>query len=125
MRETLVRQQILVLWTIALFLMNLFSGQAIAERETTTYHWAIDEVPSGQETVFVPQPIEVEIEDTGIKTSISDSASAILAERFRVYLSPQWDADKAYLLLQALQDMTQGYGGILSSYREPQLLDIK
>ncbi len=119
MRETLVRQQILVLWTIALFLISLFSGQAIAERETTTYHWAIDEVPSGQETVFVPRPIEVEIEDTGIKTSISDSASAILAERFRVYLSPQWDADKAYLLLQALQDMTQGYFGNLSSQRNP------
>ena len=115
MRETLVRQQILVLWTIALFLMNLFSGQAIAERETTTYHWAIDEVPSGQETVFVPQPIEVEIEDTGIKTSISDSASAILTQRFRVYLSPQWDADKAYLLLQALQDM-KGYGSPYPSY---------
>ena len=61
----------------------------------------------------------MEIEDTGIKTSISDSASAILAQRFRVYLSPQWDADKAYLLLLALQDMTQGYGGILSSYRNP------
>ena len=109
----------LVLWTMALFLISLFSGQAIAERETTTYHWQIDEAPSGQETVFVPQPIEVEIEDTGIKTSISDSASAILAERFRVYLSPQWDADKADLLLQALQDMTQGYGGILSSHRNP------
>ena len=105
MRETLVRQKILVLWTIALFLMSLFSGQAIAEQETTTYHWAIDETPSGQETVFVPQPIEVEIEDTGIKTSISDSASAILAQRFRIYLSPQWDADKAYLLLLALQNM--------------------
>ena len=118
MRETLVRQQILVLWTVALFLMSLFSGQAIAESETTTYHWAIDEVPSGQETVFVPQPIEVEIEDTGIKTSISDSASAILAERFRVYLSPQWDADKAYLLLLALQDMTEGYGYGPSSWRE-------
>ena len=116
MRETLVRQQIFVLWTIALFLMNLFSGPAIAERETTTYHWAIDEVPKEQETVFVPQPIEVEIEDTGIKTSISDSASAILADRFRVYLSPQWDADKAYLLLLALQDMTQGYGGSPSSW---------
>ena len=108
MRETLVRQQMLVLWMMALFLMSLFSRQAIAERETTTYHWAIDEVPSGQETVFVPQPVEVEIEDTGIKTSISDSASAILAQRFRVYLSPQWDADKAYLLLLALQNM-EGY----------------
>ena len=110
MRETLVRQQILVLYMIALFLMSLFSGQAIAEWETTTYHWAIDEVPSGQETVFVPKPIEVEIENTGIKTSISDSASMTLADRYKVYLSPEWDEDKAYLLLQALEDMTGGYG---------------
>ena len=56
------------------------------------------------------------MKDTGIKTSISDSVSAILAERFRVYLSPQWDADKAYLLLLALQDMTEGYGGSPSSW---------
>ena len=80
-------------------------GQGIAE--TATYHWEIGEVPSGQETVFVPQPIEVEIEDTGIKTSISDSASLRLADWYKVYLSPEWDADKAYLLLQALQDMSQ------------------
>ena len=107
MRKTLVRQQILVLYMIVLFLISLFSGQAIAE--TTTYHWAIDEVPSGQETVFVPKPIEVEIEDTGINAFLSSSASQILAQRFKVYLSPEWDADKAYLLLQALQDMTDGY----------------
>ena len=119
MRETLGRQQRFVIYMIALFLIFLFSRQAIAEQETTTYHWEIGELPSGQETVFVPQPIEVEIEDTGIKTSISDSASAILAERFRVYLSPQWDADKAYLLLQALQDMAQGFGGTLSSHQNP------
>ena len=106
MRETLGRQQILVLYVIALFLISLFSGQAIAEWEKTTYHWAIDEVPSGQETVFVPQPIEVEIEGTGIKTSISNSASMTLA-RYKVYLSPEWDADKAYLLLQALEDMSR------------------
>ena len=80
-------------------------GQGIAE--TATYHWEIDQAPSGQETVFVPQPIEVEIEDTGIKTSISDSASLRLADWYKVYLSPEWDADKAYLLLQALQDMSR------------------
>ena len=90
---------------IALFLIFLSSGQAIAE--TTTYHWEKDQVPSGQEKVFVPQPVEVEIEGTDIKTSISDSASLRLADWYRVYLSPQWDADKAYLLLQALQDMSR------------------
>ena len=107
-------------WVATLILLFGVSavGQAIAEWETTTYHWAIDEVPSGQETVFVPQPIEVEIEDTGINAFLSSSASQILAQRFRVYLSPEWDADKAYLLLQALQDMTEGYGSP-SSWRNP------
>ncbi|MYK97216.1 hypothetical protein F4009_25000 [Candidatus Poribacteria bacterium] len=63
MRETLARQQRFGLYLIALFLMSLFSGTpAIAESETTTYHWEIGEEPSGQETVFVPQPIEVETE---------------------------------------------------------------
>ncbi len=115
MRETLVRQQILVLYMIALFLMSLFSGQAIAEYETTTYHWAIDEVPSGQETVFVPKPIEVEIENTGINALLTSSASKTLADRYRVYLSPEWDEDKAYLLLQALQDIG-AYGSSYPSY---------
>ena len=102
----------IIQWIVTLIILIGLSAevQVIAEYETTTYHWVIDEDPSGQETVFVPQPIEVEIEDTGIKTSISDSASLTLAERYKVYLSPEWDADKAYLLLQALEDMTGGYG---------------
>ena len=109
MRETIIRQQILVFYMIAIFLMSLFLRQAIAEWEKTTYHWAIDEVPSGQETVFVPQPIEVEIEGTDIKTSISDSVSLKLANSYKVYLSSEWDTDKAYLLLLALEDMTEGW----------------
>ena len=100
-----------VLYTIALSLIFLFSGTpAIAEWETTTYHWEIGEEPSGQETAFVPQPIEVEIENTGINAFLTSSASYTLSRRYNVYLSPEWDEDKAYLLLQALQDMTEGYG---------------
>ena len=110
MRETPVRQQRFVLYLIALSLIFLFSGQTIAEWETTTYHWEIGEEPSGQDTVFVPQPIEVEIENTGINAFLSSSASYTLSRRYQVYLSPEWDEDKAYLLLLALQDMTQGYG---------------
>ena len=110
MRETMVRQQRFVIYIIALFLIFLFSGKAIAEWETTAYHWEIGEEPSGQETVFVPQPIEVEIENTGINAFLSSSASYTLSRRYNVYLSPEWDADKAYLLLLALQDMTEGYG---------------
>ena len=122
MHKPMIRQQILVLWMITLFLMSLYSGQVIAESETTTYHWQIDETPSGQETVFVPKPVEVEIEGTDIKTSISDSASLTLARRYKVYLSSEWDEDKAYLLLQTLQDVTEGYygnGGPTSWYRNP------
>ncbi len=91
--------------TLAILIGVAAAGQAIAE--TTTYHWAADEVPSGQETVFVPQPVEVEIEGTDIKTSISDTASLRLAQWYKVYLSPEWDADKTYLLLQALQEMSR------------------
>ncbi len=108
MHETMERWQMLVLYMIALFLMSLFSGTlAIAERETTTYHWEKDEAPSGQETVFVPQPIAVEIGNTGINASLTSGASYTLSQRYKVYLSPEWDADKAYLLLQALQDMSR------------------
>ena len=106
MRETLVDSKILVFYTITLFLMSLFSGTPVIA-ETTTYHWEKDQVPSGQETVFVPQPIEVEIENTGINASLTSSASYTLSRRYKVYLSPEWDADKAYLLLQALQDMSR------------------
>ena len=105
MHETLVRKQMIVLYMIALFLMSLFSGQAIAE--TTTYHWEIGEEPTGQETVFVPQPIQVEIGNTGINASLTSGASYTLSQRYKVYLSPKWDEDKAYLLLQALQDISR------------------
>ena len=100
-----------------IILIGVFAvGQAIAEWETTTYHWEIGEDPSGQETVFVPQPIEVEIENTGINALLSSSASYILSRRYNVYLSPEWDEDKAYLLFQALQEVTQGVS--VSSYRQ-------
>ena len=114
----------IIQWIVTLIILMGLSAevQVNAKYEITTYHWEIGEVPSGQETVFVPQPIEVEIEDTGITTPISDSASMTLANRYKVYLSPEWDEDKAYLLLQALQDVTEGYygnGGPTSWYRNP------
>ena len=137
MHETLVRQQGLVLYIIVLSLIFLFSETpTIAEWETTTYHWEIGEEPSGQETAFVPQPIEVEIENTGINALLTSSASYILSRRYKVYLSPEWDEDKAYLLLLALKDMTEGYGShsppwfrnpsywILSDAHVPQDIDL-
>ena len=76
-----------------------------AHADIFTYHWEIDETPSGQESVSLPEPIEVEIEGSGIKASLSDGAATKLASKYKVFLSRQWDSEKAYLLLKTLNDM--------------------
>ncbi len=100
-------RKIYLILSVLLF-SAVFAGDATAE--TFRYHWELDETPSGQETVSIPEPIEIEIEDTGVKAYLSNSANIRLADRFKVYLSPEWDADKASLLLQALEDMTKETG---------------
>ena len=90
-----------------LLFLTVFADVGIAE--IFRYHWELDETPSGQETVSIPEPIEIEIEDTGAKAYLSNSASIRLADRYKVYLSPEWDADKASILLQAIQDMTEDF----------------
>lgn len=92
--------------SMLLFLI-VFADISIAE--IFRYHWELDETPSGQETVSIPEPIEIEIEDTGEKAYLSNSASIRLADRYKVYLSPEWDSDKASILLQAIEDMTEDY----------------
>ena len=82
----------------------MFLGQ-MTQASTFTYHWEIDETPSGQESVSLPEPIAVEIEDSGIKASLSDGAATKLASKYKIFLSPQWDSKKAYLLLKTLNDM--------------------
>jgi len=78
----------------------------LTQASTFTFHWEIDETPSGQESVSLPEPIEVEIEDSGIKASLSNGAATKLASKYKVFLSPQWDSEKAYLLLKTIEDMT-------------------
>ena len=97
-----------------LLFLTVFADMSIAE--IFRYHWELDETPSGQETVSIPEPIEIEIEDTGEKAYLSNSASLRLADRFNVYLSPEWDADKASILLQAIQDMTEDYKSFVFLY---------
>ena len=70
----------------------MFLGQ-MTQASTFTYHWEIDETPSGQESVSLPEPIEVEIEDSGIKASLSNGAATKLASKYKIFLSPQWDSD--------------------------------
>ena len=82
----------------------------MAQASTFTYHWEIDETPSGQESVSLPEPIEVEIEGSGMKASLSNGASTKLATKYKIFLSPQWDSEKAYLLLKTLNDMPTAYG---------------
>lgn len=86
-----------------IFLICFLASSAMAN--TFTYHWKIDETPSGQESVSLPEPIEVQIEDSGIKASLSDGAATKLASKYKIFLSPQWDSEKAYLLLKTLDDM--------------------
>ena len=89
------------------FLIYFLASSAMAN--TFTYHWEIDETPSGQESVSLPEPIEVEIEGSGIKASLSDGAATKLASKYKIFLSPQWDSEKAYLLLKTLDDMPTAY----------------
>ena len=79
-----------------LLFLAVFADTSLAE--IFRYHWELDETPSGQETISIPEPIEIEIEDTGEKAYLSNSASIRLADRYKVYLSPEWDADKASIL---------------------------
>ena len=72
--------------------------------EPFTYRWEIDETPSGVEMVSVIKPIEVKIIGTPIQISNS-TASLQLARRYSIYLSKQWDANLAQLLLQTLESM--------------------
>ena len=86
-----------------IFLIYFLASSAMAN--TFTYHWEIDETPSGQESVSLPEPIEVEIEGSGMKASLSNGAATKLASKYKIFLSPQWDSEKAYLLLKTLNDM--------------------
>ena len=42
---------------------------------------------------------------SGIKASLSNGAATKLASKYKVFLSPQWDSEKAYLLLKTIEDM--------------------
>ena len=85
------------------FLIYFLAASAMAN--TFRYHWEIDETPSGQESVSLPEPIAVEIEGSGIKASLSNGAATKLASKYKIFLSPQWDSEKTYLLLKTLDDM--------------------
>ena len=89
------------------FLIYFLASSAMAN--TFRYHWEIDETPSGQESVSLPEPIAVEIEGSGIKASLSNGAATKLASKYKIFLSPQWDSEKTYLLLKMLDDMPTAY----------------
>ena len=65
------------------FLIYFLASSAMAN--TFTYHWEIDETPSGQESVSLLEPIEVEIEGSGIKASLSDGAATKLASKYKIF----------------------------------------
>lgn len=72
--------------------------------EPFTYHWEIDETPSGVETVSVIQPVEVTLFDNPVQIS-STTASLQLRQQYGIHLSDQWNSDLAQLLLSAFESV--------------------
>ena len=72
--------------------------------EPFTYHWEIDETPSGSESVSVVKPVEVTLVDEPVKVSYS-TASLKLRQQYGIYLSDQWNSDLAQLLLSTLESV--------------------
>ena len=85
-----------------LLISSVYSSHA----EPFTYHWEIDETPSGSESVSVVQPVEVILVDEPVKVSYS-TASLQLRQQYGVYLSDQWNSDLAQLLLLAFESVPQ------------------
>ena len=92
-------------YSLYIFFFFLAVNTSLFNADAFEFHWEIDETPEGQESVSLPEPIEVEIEGSGIKASLSDGAATKLASKYKIFLSPQWDSEKAYLLLKTLNDM--------------------
>ena len=74
--------------------------------EPFTYHWEIDETPAGSEKISVIKPIEVEMLDGTMKISNS-TASILLARKYSIYLSEQFDNQHAQLLLSAFETVPE------------------
>ena len=75
-----VRMRNVIFLLIVGFLLTIFT---YIHAEPFTYHWEIDETPSGVERVSVIKPIEVKIIDTPIQISNS-TASLQLARQYSI-----------------------------------------
>ena len=71
-----------------------------------TYHWEIDETPEGSESATVIAPVEVMLLDEPIQV-VSHSASLALLRKYSVHLGPEWNARRAYRLLQTFESIPQ------------------
>lgn len=71
-----------------------------------TYHWEIDETPEGSESATVVEPVEVTLLDEPIQV-VSHSASLALLRKYSVHLGTEWNARRAYRLLQTFESIPQ------------------
>ena len=90
-------------YIVLVFIVFSFS---ICQVYAFDFHWEITEIPEGQETATIIEPVEVMILDEPVLTS-SVSASLELARRYSVYLTPEWDQSHAYRLLQTFKSIPQ------------------
>jgi len=76
----------------------------ISKAQIFTYHWEMDESPSGSESMTILEPLEVKIIDEPIKVSYS-TAALKLRQEYGVYLSHHWNNELAQLLLLAFESV--------------------
>ena len=92
---------------IFLFIVgSLLAIVTYTHAEPFTYHWEIDETPSGSETVSIIQPIKVTLFDNPVQIS-STTASLRLKQQYGIHLSDQWNSEIAQLLLTAFESVPQ------------------
>lgn len=115
---SLVIKKMMETFEFALILVILAVGGICnpdAQGDLFSYHWEIDETPSGVETVSVVKPIEVKILDVPMQISNS-TASLQLARQYNIHLSEQWDANQAQLLLWTIESIPHYWQGQKKSF---------
>ena len=114
-----------------IFMLGFLSISFNLYSETFTYHWEMDETPTGSETVSVIQPVEVTILDNPI--NVSNSTAALkLRQQYGVNLSEKWTPELSQLLLSALEllpisNSVQSYWNLTDNHIHNDILfmDIK
>ena len=86
-----------------------FLSATVSQSEAFNYNWQIDEIPEGQESVNVVEPVEIILlEQQPIEVS-NHSTALRLKQKYSVYLDAEWDATQAYKLWRTFESIPQNW----------------